>query len=283
MIRSTTAYVALSAFAFALTADARSVRVSAGTPVYGELDEKVTSRTKRDGTSRGDLVSAHVWRDVVVDGRVIIPAGAPIMLRVGHVRKSNFAGVKGKLELDAISVELADGAELPLSGGYDKSGHGRKALSITLAAVVAWPLIFIKGKHAVLDRGTVFDAAVRTTTELNPASQERRKISLSAGPTLDASVLYDAMDSSGKSKRLPVRLEGCDGASTSGARVVTINDQSVSGIELDVTSSRQQDGCEITEGNLDLKAMGKHFGRGINRFEIEAGGQRQELILDIEL
>lgn len=282
-MRTTVAYAVLFSFAFALSADARRIRVPAGTPVYGELDEKVTSRTKRDGTSRGDLVHAHVWRDVVVDGRVVIPAGAPMMMRVGHVRKSNFAGVKGKLEIDAISVELPDGSELPLSGGYDKSGHGRKALSITLAAVVAWPLIFIKGKHAVLDRGTVFDAAVRTTTELDPAGQERRKISLSSGPTLDATVLYDAMDSSGKSKQLPVRLEACDGATTSGASVVTINDSPVNGIRLEVTSNRQQDGCEVTEGNLNLKQMGKHFGRGINRFEIEAGGLRQEIILDIEL
>ena len=152
-----------------------------------------------------------------------------------------------------------------------------------MAAVVAWPLIFIRGKHAQLDRGTVFDAAVRSTTELEPASQERRTISLSAGPTLDASVLYDAMDSTGKSKRLPIRLEGCDGASTSGARVVTINDQSVSGIELEVTSSRQQDGFEITVGNLNLKDMGKHFGKGINRFQIEAGALGEERVVDIQL
>ena len=166
MIRSTTAYVALSAFAFALTADARSVRVSAGTPVYGELDEKVTSRTKRDGTSRGDLVSAHVWRDVVVDGRIVIPAGAPMMLRVGHVRKSNFAGVKGKLELEAISVELPDGTELPLSGGYDKSGHGRKALSITLAAVVAWPLIFQRSSRKVPISSRVSSSGARERSNL---------------------------------------------------------------------------------------------------------------------
>ncbi|PJA41279.1 MAG: hypothetical protein CO182_06940, partial [Lysobacterales bacterium CG_4_9_14_3_um_filter_62_6] len=48
----------------------------------------------------------------------------------------------------------ADGAEVLLDGGYDKSGKGNRALTWTLFAVVAIPLIFIKGKQAVLDPGT---------------------------------------------------------------------------------------------------------------------------------
>ena len=34
---------------------------------------------------------------------------------------------------------------------------------------------------------------------------------------------------------------------------------------------------------VDLKALGKHFTRGINRFEVEAAGRRAEVLLDIEL
>lgn len=262
---------------------ARTLRVHAGTPVYGELDERVTSRTKKDRTSVGDLVQAHVWRDVIVDGRAAIPAGAPMMLRVAEVKKSKLAGIRGKIRLEALSITMPDGSDIPLSGGYDKSGHGRKALSITLAAVVAWPLIFIKGKHAILEPGTVFDARIRTTMSITSEQSERRPIRLSGGPSFEVVVLYDAMDAQGKSKKLPVRLEACDGASPAGARVVSVNDGSIEPLPLQVGSLRDEDGCTLADATINLKQLGKHFTRGINRFEMEADGQRDEVILDIEL
>jgi hypothetical protein len=268
-------------------AQARTVAIPTGTRVYGELEERVTSRTKKDGTSVGDLVRAHVWRDVIVDGQVVIPAGAGMLLRVSRVKKSNFAGIKGKLELEAVAVQMEDGSEIPLYGGYDKSGHGRKALSITLAAVVAWPLIFIKGKHAVLEPGTVFDAHVRNRTEVRAASATPRTIRLGsdggeAGASLEVEVLYDDMDESGKSKLLPVELELC-GAEFTQAAVVTINGAEVPPVPVQVTGLRTEGDCVLARGDVDLKQVGKSFRKGINRFEIEAAGRRAEVVLDIEL
>ena len=37
-------------------------------------------------------------------------------------------------------------------------GANHTALAVTLCALVAWPLIFIKGKKAELPPGTIFDA-----------------------------------------------------------------------------------------------------------------------------
>ena len=80
-----------------------------------------------------------------------------------------------------------------------------------------------------------------------------------------------------------MRLEGCDGATTAGARVVTVNDSSISPIALDMDRARLEGDCEVADGTVDLKRLGKHFARGINRFEVEAGGRRVEILLDIEL
>src|SRR6185436_11686262 len=141
---------------------ARDIAVPAGTTFYGETEERVTSRVKKEGTEVGDVVKAHVWRDVTVDGQVVIKAGTPMLVRVSGVKKAKLAGIKGQLELEAVSTKAVDGDDVLLDGGYDKSGHGRKALSISLAAAVAWPLIFIHGKAAVLDPGTVFDCTVES-------------------------------------------------------------------------------------------------------------------------
>lgn len=272
----------IALFMSAQSPSAQGLRIPAGTMVYGELDEKVTTRVKHDGTSRGDIVQAHVWRDVVIDGRTVIPAGSPMLLRVSRVRKSNFAGVKGRLELRAISVTLDDGTEVPLSGGYDKKGSGHEATSISLAAVVAWPLVFIKGGHANLEAGTIFDARVMSTVQLRASAAPRRTISLQRAASLSATVDYNAMSGSGGG-RLPLRLEACDGASVRGARVVSVNNRSISPVGLATRASSGGGSCETAMASLELDRIKRHLAPGINRFEVEADGQRSEVVLDVEL
>jgi hypothetical protein len=229
----------------------------------------------------GDLVRAHAWRDVIVDGEVVVRAGAPMLVRVAAVKSAKLAGIKGKLELEALTVTAADGTELELFGGYDKSGHGRKALSITLAAVVAWPLIFIHGKAAILEPGTVFDASLERGAAVNgTGGLPPRTVRLSGG-SLDVVVLYDVMDE-GKSKDLPMRVDAC-GEALAGAQVVTVNDAPIDAVPLVLGPAVERDGCTSARATVNLKELGKHFTRGINRFEVEAAGRRAEVLLDIEL
>jgi len=257
---------------------AETVTIPSGTLVYGSIAERVTSRKKE--TSTGDLVRAFAWKDVKVDGRIVVEAGAPMVVKVGHVKKANFAGIKGKLELEAVSVVGLDGTEIPLSGGYDKSGKGRKALSITLAALVVWPAIFIKGKQAVLEDGTVFDAAVAGNSTVELGGSPTRTIKIAKD--LQVEVLYDKMDPDGKSKLLPIRLNRCEGP-FSKAAVITVNEQRIEEIPISLGQPAIVNECHEIHGDIDLKALAKHFTRGINRFEIEVDGTREEVILDIEM
>lgn len=257
---------------------ARPVTIPAGTVVYGQLDERVISR-KKDYVE-GEFVRAHVWRDVVVSGRLVIRAGDPMLVRISRLKKANIAGGKGELELQAVTVLCPNGAEVPLSGGYDKSGRAKKALSISLAAVVAWPLDFIKGKQAVLDVGTVFDATVQANTTIQSINQAPRRIQAARGFEVD--VLYEEMDPEGKSRALPVTLRKCRGA-VAPAAVVTVNEQKVAVIPVTLEPAHIIDGCAETGGQIDLNQLAKHFTLGINRFEVEVDGSRAEVILDIEM
>ena len=262
---------------------ADTLTIPFGTIVFGEIGERVTSRKKE--TSEGDLVRTHVWRDVTVEGRVVIPAGTPMMVRVSKVKKAKVAGIKGHLELEALSITLADGTLVPLHGGYDRSGRGRKALSITLAVVVFAPLIFIKGKQAILESGTVFDAEVRAPTDVaveGSSGSRVVRIDLASGAELEIAVLYDQMDSEAKAKLLPMILKMCEGQVET-ANVVTVNDQQISPIPVQLGSRAIVEGCMEVQCDLDLKTVGKHFSRGINRFEIEVEGVRAEVVLEVEL
>lgn len=261
----------------------QAISVPAGTTVYGELDQRVTSKKKQ--TSVGDIIRAKVWRNVEVDGRKVIEAGAPMIVRVSHVKKAKVAGIKGALELEAVSVRGVDGKDILLDGGYDKSGHGRKALSITLGLVVAWPLIFIKGKQAVLETGTVFDTSVQADTQV--AAGSRRTIRIGGGDSegLSVEVLYDDMSPDGEDKVLPVKLRLC-GSEVTEAAVVSVNEDEIKAIPVvlaEEPESDEESGCTTVRGSIDLKALGKLFSKGINRFVIAVGGAQAEVVLDIEL
>jgi hypothetical protein len=79
-----------------------------GTVVFGELEERITSSAKKFRV--GYPVDAHVWKDVVVDGHVVIAAGTPLVMRISKLKESGTGGRGGSLELMAVSVK----ALLPL-------------------------------------------------------------------------------------------------------------------------------------------------------------------------
>ena len=262
------------------TLAAEGVTLPAGTYVYGELDERVTSKKKE--TTVGDVVRARVWRDVIVEGRVLIKAGTPLMTRVSFVKPAKVAGRKGEVLLDAISTQTVEGSEVLLDGGYDKSGKGKKALAWGLF-LLAWPLVFIKGKQAILDPGTVFDASVQANVAVGSVAAAPFRIQLGEKEAeLTAEILYDEMDPDAKQKVLPLKLRVC-GTSLESAKVVAVNEKAIPDIAITLGERTQLDECEEVQATLDLKELAKTFTKGINRFEIDGGEARTEVILEIEL
>jgi len=261
---------------------AQELTVPEGLYIYGELEETVSSKKK--GFAVGDTVRAHAWRNVDVDGRVIIKAGAPILVRVSTLKSAKFAGIKGKLTLEAISVEAVDGSEILLDGGYDRSGRGRKGMAIGLA-LLAWPFVFIKGKQAVLESGTVFDATVQSevVVSANDASlYPAASVAMRAGTRLEIEVLYDAIDPDEKLRMLPMSVRLC-GEDLSLTHVVTVNEEEIEPIGVELGAAELQGDCTLAGAEVDLRELSKHFGKGINRFEIEMVGLRTEVILDVEM
>jgi hypothetical protein len=255
----------------------RRVRVSNGIKVYGVLDQQVSS--KRGKSLVGEDVAAHIWRDVIADGQVLIAAGAPIVARVGYIKSAKVAGVKGKVRIDALSTTAVDGAEVQLVGGYDHSGKSRTGGAAAAAALVAWPLIFIKGKQAVLNPGTVFDAT--TAKPLNIVVQNPRAAQTEQQSELAAEILYEFIDPEADSQKFPVSLENCNHPFKT-ANVITFNDEVIPIIPVELQGVFADGDCHIGEGSISMKELSEYLVPGINRFEIEAGGARAEIILEDE-
>ena len=283
------AFVSAVAFVLSIllpaTMFAEKVAVPSGTRVFIELDQLVTSKKKHN--AEGSFVRAHVWRDVIVDGRNVVKAGTQAMVQVGDIKGAKVAGVKGFVELKALQVPAVDGSDVMLAGGYDRSGKSLVALSVALAVIVFVPLIFLKGKQAKLQPGTIFDAMV--ANQVNVEVADAASVSLEAEETrpLTVEVLYDVLESEpqGKDevKDLPLRIT-LEGDAIEDARVVKVNGTPVEPIPITVGQvSVAEDGYVTADSTVNLKALGKHFTEGFNRFTVEVGGFTYEVILDLEL
>ena len=202
-------------------------------------------------------------------------------LRVSDITKRKVAGRGGDVEIQAVSVTAVDGKEIFLDGGYDKQGSHRTALSASLSALVFWPAIFIRGKEAVLEPGTIFDATIPENTRITVAADRPRAIRLAPQSDLSAEVLYDQIED--KARRLPLRVTLCDQPWNDDVHVATVNDAAIAPIAFEAEAVSQQGACQIATGGVDLKALTEHFRRGINMFTLASGNEATEVILDIEM
>ena len=258
-----------------------AMTVPAGTLIYGELMQEVTSKKK--DFAEGDIVQVRVWRDVVVDGQVVVKAGSPMLAEISDLKKANFAGIKGRLKIRAKSVRGTDGTPMLLSGGYDKSGKGRMGMSIALAALVAWPLVFIKGKQARLEPGVIFDSVTQWDTEVETGSNAFA-LKIGTQQPLSVEVLYDEMDPDDKQMKLPMAVTSCHQMDEIPA-VMTVNGEAIEPIPLQIDSTFLATTGECLSGKavVAMKDLAAHFRKGINRFEIGCSHHKTEVILEVEL
>lgn len=265
------------------TSIADVVSVPFGTRVFIELDQQVTSKKKHNQS--GSFVQAHVWRDVVVDRQTVVQAGTPVMVQIGDIKPAKVAGVKGQVELRALQVSAVDGADLMLTGGYDQSGKSLTALSVTLAVVVFVPLIFLKGKQAKLEPGTVFDATVAQPAQIEIPAARTETVKIRLPRDLEVTVLYEILEQQGEKKTttLPLFIQ-LEGKPIESARVISVNGAAIEPIPVEIDElSTVGERTNTATGTVDLKALGKHFGRGFNEFTVEVGEDTAEVMLDLEL
>jgi uncharacterized alpha/beta hydrolase family protein len=106
------------------------------------------------------------------------------------------------------------------------------------------------------------------------------------GNGLSAEILLDDLMAQKKPEILRIRVSK-DGTLPASISVDSINGKQVDPIALKITKPQQTDGTAEAVCEAQLKALSKHFQKGINRFELayQDGGTRQatEVILDVQM
>jgi hypothetical protein len=115
-----------------------------------ELAETVSTRTIK----RGDTFALKLAAPLIVDGRVLIPAGVAGVGQVVDAGKPGLGGRPAKLVLAARRLEF-DGREAPLRGFFlgGTGADNTEATAVTVA-LVGIAGFLIQGGHVEIPAGT---------------------------------------------------------------------------------------------------------------------------------
>lgn len=136
------------------------ILLSAGTRIQVEMTETISSDDKGGRkVETGEVISLKVKADVTdIDGNILVSQGTLVNGTITEAEKRKAAGTKGQLGFTVEFIKAVDGQSVPVNLKYDFSGKSRTGAVIAAGAVVAAPLLLIKGKPAVIQEGTVFQA-----------------------------------------------------------------------------------------------------------------------------
>lgn len=143
---------------------AESIKVPSGTAVNVRLSQVVSPETHY----RGDNVIMSVARDVSVNGKVVIKAGAIVNGEVMHSSTKSFVGQPAKIAVAVTSVEAVDATQIMLGSQTKRSeGSNKMALSIILGFFTIGLTLLMKGGDASIPAGaTIVAGTVQTVTVL---------------------------------------------------------------------------------------------------------------------
>ena len=292
MLHKSLAIIALSVFLylcgtpFQEAAAANTETLPQGTRVYVVLGERVSS--KRGESEVGQPLRCQVWRDVVVDGAVVVKAGSPVMASIATIRRSNIVGTGGNISIAAFETTAVDGQTVQLNGGYMKQGESRIGTSIILGAI-AWPLIFIPGHAAECPEGMVFDASTGLNMNVKlPSSSIAPTIDLSGAlSSFSAEVLLNNLQGEKKPEVFQIRVKG-DGSPPQQLVIDSVNGRALTEpLPLEIKNMEPTSEAYTILAEIPIKALAKHFQKGINRFEVSYGeGDNRiatEVVLNIQM
>lgn len=175
-----------------VAAGPKSYTVPAGTSISVQLPAEVSTKTAQVG----DRLTAHLTSDLVVDGKVLAKAGAPLQGAVTQVISgSRTVGGKPTLGIAFDNLTFADGGDRPVSGRItqvaDRSDKRRDTAKIAGGALAGGVI----GHQVDSDKGKVIGAILGAAAGTAAAKRTGQEVVLPAGTvigiTLDSPVTLE--------------------------------------------------------------------------------------------
>jgi len=139
----------------------------AGAPVPVALSEFLTTKGKR--LKVGQRVQLEVAQDVLLNGRVVIPARSPVEGVLTEVRNKGMWGKSGGIHLHIKSVNI-NGTSIRLKGDMDSRGDTGTAGVVGALVVLPVAGFFVTGTSAEMPLNMPGRAFLDQDIALAPAS-----------------------------------------------------------------------------------------------------------------
>jgi hypothetical protein len=133
----------------------KTVKLMEGTTIRLALREELSSKT----AAVGDIVELEVLDDVMAEDQVVIRANTALKGEVTVSAKAKMLGQQGKIDFTVNYVSSVDKQNIRLRSTQKFEGKNQTT-GMAVAALFALPAVFIKGKEAVIPRGTRFNAYI---------------------------------------------------------------------------------------------------------------------------
>jgi hypothetical protein len=143
----------------------QSVKLQEGTSIRLALKEELNSKK----ASVGDPVEMEVSEDVEIEGQVVIKTGTHVKGEVTQNSKAKMLGKQGTLDFIVTFTTSVDNQNIRLRSTRKFEGKNKSA-GMAVAAAFALPALFIKGKEAVIPKGTQLSAFVDNSYIIQPGS-----------------------------------------------------------------------------------------------------------------
>ena len=118
--------------------------------------------------SSGSLIRLGVKEDVISkSGKIIIAANTNVIGRVTNVKEAAWAGQKGKISIQINSIKAIDGTSIPVFYNLNNEGKSRQATAVGVGMLLFWPALFVKGKQATIEAGTLILVETMGSTTLD--------------------------------------------------------------------------------------------------------------------
>jgi len=129
-----------------------AITIPALTPVEIEVLADLSSRTSKTG----QIFPIRLAQPIMIDGRIVVPAGASGEGEVLNAKRSGMGGASGMLMLIAHNL-IIDGRSLPLRSmhiGQTGEDHSKEAIASGAVPIVGVFVMFIKGGETQVAAGT---------------------------------------------------------------------------------------------------------------------------------
>jgi len=160
------------------------VTVAAGTAVSVKLNSNYSTKT----SALGEAVNAELASDLVVDGRRVAKAGAPISGTITEVTSgSKKIGAVPALKIDFTQLVVADGSTMPVAVRINQKGQSEKGRDTAKIAggTAAGAII---GHQVDGDKGKVIGGVIGGVAGAIGAQKTGTEVELPAGSVLTAVV-----------------------------------------------------------------------------------------------